>query len=65
MIRGGENPVLGLLLRIGTNALIMLTLDPDDDEESSMIGISWDIMRLLLPVFFTLPLHLITSWTSG
>jgi hypothetical protein len=62
MLRGGENPLLGILLRLGANALILSMFD--DDEEPSPLGVGWDIARLFFPVFLTLPLQLIIDWAS-
>lgn len=61
MIRGGENPVIGLALRLGTNALIMATMDPGDENED-LLDVGWDFLRLILPVFLTLPMHMISTW---
>jgi hypothetical protein len=62
MLRGGENPALGIILRLGTNLLILSMFDEDDDV--APLGVGWDIVRLFFPVFLTLPLQLIMNWAS-
>lgn len=64
MLRGGENPALGVILRLGTNLLILSMFDEDDDDAPSAAGVTWDILRLFFPVFLTLPIQLITNWTD-
>ena len=59
MIRGGENPILGIALRLLINGLLMSMADDDELFEGNLPEIGWDIARLLLPVFFTLPANLI------
>jgi len=64
MLRGGENPALGVILRLGTNLLILSMFSEDDDDAPSTAGVTWDIARLFFPVFLTLPIQLIINWTD-
>lgn len=66
MIRGGENPIFAIAFRLMINGLIMAAADGDDDElfSGGIPEVGFDIMRLFLPVFFTLPLNLIANWVK-
>ena len=59
MFRGGENPLLAVAFRIGLNAILYSMVDED---EIDFENVTWDVMRLLFPVFFTLPLNIIFNW---
>jgi hypothetical protein len=61
MLRGGENPLIGLAIRILVNGLLFASVD-DDDFEGDMIDIGFDIARLFLPVFLTLPGSIAWQW---
>ena len=64
MIRGAENPMLAITFRVMLNALIISALDDDEILEGEWTEISWDLMRLFLPVFLTLPANLIVDWVE-
>ena len=58
-IRGGENPALAIAFRVLTNMAIYAMADDDKKADDGMVRISWDIIRLFLPVFLTLPANVI------
>lgn len=62
MIRGAENPALAITFRVMINAMIMASLDDDELLTGEWTEISWDLMRLFLPVFITLPASLIQDY---
>lgn len=64
MIRGGENPAIGIAMRVLFKLAIFSTLSSDDDSDDVAIDIGWQMAFLLFPVFFTLPLSLIYAWTQ-
>ena len=58
-IRGGQNPAVAIAARMLWQVAIMSSLDDDDWFEGNASQVSWDIARLFLPVFVTLPAQLI------
>ena len=64
MIRGGENPAFAIAFRIFINGMVAASMDDDDLFEGNMSEVGWDVMRLFLPVFFTLPLNMIAQWVD-
>lgn len=57
MIRGGENPLFGASFRLLFNGLLWASMDEDDWFEGNIINVTWDFVRLFLPVFLTAPLY--------
>lgn len=64
MVRGGENPAIGISMRLLFKLAIFSMLSPDDDSDDIAMDIGWQMAFLLFPVFFTLPLSIVYSWTS-
>lgn len=52
MIRGGENPAMAIAGRLLVNTILFAAMDDDEFAGDNLI---FDISRLLLPVFLTLP----------
>jgi len=63
MMRGGENPVFAIASRILVNLAIFAHYD-DDEANENALDVTWDIMRLLFPVFLTLPINIVMNWVE-
>lgn len=56
MVRGGENPAFHIAIRLLVNVSIFAMMDDDERDSKDLTESAWNIMRLFLPVFLTLPL---------
>lgn len=61
MVRGAENAFIGLPIRLAFNLIFLASAD-DDLFEGGGFDVGFDIARLLLPVFVTLPLYFMMSF---
>jgi len=62
MIRGGENPALSIAGRLMFNLALISMIDEEDNENWGDLG--WDVARLMLPVFLTLPVNVVFNWVN-
>ena len=56
-VRGGENPLIAMAGRALTYALVSMFAHGDNDDEESEF-LLWSISRLVLPLWFTLPIFM-------